>query len=116
MERKNLEEQMERFSTEIKVAAGKELCTEGTLAREAMFLTEGSAEVFRNGKKVADLKAGELIGEMGVSQAPYMRTATVIAKTDCVVKVMTTSEFSALKRSSSAFRELVALNTVRHDS
>jgi CRP/FNR family cyclic AMP-dependent transcriptional regulator len=66
------------FANETSIADGQILMKEGDYSTELIGIEEGTAEVQRNGQKIASLKAGDLIGEMGLlSREP--RNATVIA-------------------------------------
>ena len=66
------------FANETSIADGQILMKEGDYSTELIGIEEGTAEVQRNGQKIASLKQGDLIGEMGLlSREP--RNATVIA-------------------------------------
>ena len=66
------------FATETSIADGQILMKQGDYSTELIAIEEGSAEVLRDGKKIASLKQGDLIGEMGLlSREP--RNADVIA-------------------------------------
>jgi len=66
------------FATETSAAQGQILIRQGDYSTELIAIEEGSADVIRNGMKIAALKQGDLIGEMGLlSREP--RTADVIA-------------------------------------
>jgi CRP/FNR family cyclic AMP-dependent transcriptional regulator len=66
------------FATETSVADGQILMKEGDYSTELIAIEEGTADVIRGGQKIASLKEGDLIGEMGLlSRAP--RNADVIA-------------------------------------
>jgi CRP/FNR family transcriptional regulator, cyclic AMP receptor protein len=66
------------FATETSAAEGQILMKEGDYSTELIAIEEGTADVIQNGNKVASLKAGDLIGEMGLlSREP--RNADVIA-------------------------------------
>ncbi|MEO6318440.1 MAG: cyclic nucleotide-binding domain-containing protein [Acidimicrobiales bacterium] len=84
-----------KASDELTLPAGKVLCEEGSLGREAFVILEGTAEVRRNNRKVATLGAGTCVGELALlDQGP--RTATVTASTDLKVLVIGVREFTAL--------------------
>ncbi len=66
------------FATETSVADGQILMKQGDYSTELIAIEEGSADVLRDGQKIASLGAGDLIGEMGLlSREP--RNADVIA-------------------------------------
>jgi CRP/FNR family cyclic AMP-dependent transcriptional regulator len=66
------------FANETSIADGQILMKEGDYSTELIGIEEGTADVMRGDNKVASLKAGDLIGEMGLlSREP--RNATVIA-------------------------------------
>ncbi len=44
-----------RASDQVDLAEGRALCEQGSIGREAFIILEGSAEVKRNGRKVATL-------------------------------------------------------------
>ena len=66
------------FATETSAANGQILMKEGDYSTELIAIEEGTADVIRGGQKIASLKDGDLIGEMGLlSREP--RNADVIA-------------------------------------
>ena len=66
------------FATETSVAEGQILMKQGDYSTELIAIEEGTADVVRDGEKIASLKQGDLIGEMGLfERAP--RNADVIA-------------------------------------
>ena len=66
------------FATETSVADGQILMKQGDYSTELIAVEEGTADVIRDGEKIASLKQGDLIGEMGLfERAP--RNADVIA-------------------------------------
>jgi CRP-like cAMP-binding protein len=66
------------FATETSAAEGQILMKEGDYSTELIAIEEGTADVIRGGQKIASLKDGDLIGEMGLlSREP--RNADVIA-------------------------------------
>jgi CRP-like cAMP-binding protein len=66
------------FATETSAAEGQILMKEGDYSVELIAIEEGTAEVLQGGKKIASLKAGDLIGEMGLLEH-RPRNADVIA-------------------------------------
>lgn len=84
-----------RSSDEVDLSAGSVLCEQGSVGREAFVLLEGTAEVARNGKKVASIGPGTCVGELSLlDHGP--RTATVTATSDLKVLVIGVREFSAI--------------------
>jgi CRP/FNR family cyclic AMP-dependent transcriptional regulator len=66
------------FATETSAAEGQILMKEGDYSVELIAIEEGTADVRHGGTTIASVKAGDLIGEMGLlEQRP--RTADVIA-------------------------------------
>ena len=66
------------FATETSAAEGQILMKEGDYSVELIAIEEGTADVLQNGKKVAALGPGDLIGEMGLLEH-QPRNADVIA-------------------------------------
>jgi CRP-like cAMP-binding protein len=84
-----------RATDEVDLSAGRTLCEQGTIGREAFIIVDGTAEVRRNGKKVATLGPGTCVGELALlDHGP--RTASVIAKTDMKALVIGAREFAGV--------------------
>ncbi len=84
-----------RASDEIDLPAGRTLCEQGTIGREAFVIVDGTAEVRRNKKKVATLGPGSCVGELALlDHGP--RTASVVAATDLKVLVIGAREFAGI--------------------
>ena len=66
------------FATETSAAEGQMLMKEGDYSVELIAIEEGTADVIQGGKKIASLKEGDLIGEMGLLER-RPRSADVIA-------------------------------------
>jgi CRP/FNR family transcriptional regulator, cyclic AMP receptor protein len=66
------------FATETSAAEGQILMKEGDYSTELIAIEEGTADVIKDGKTIASLKAGDLIGEMGLIEREP-RNADVIA-------------------------------------
>ena len=76
----------------INMVAGTTIITQGTAGKQAFVLLSGSATVKRNGKKVATLGTGAVVGELSLlDHGP--RTASVIAETECVMLVISQRQF-----------------------
>ena len=66
------------YATETSIPEGQILMKQGDYSVELIAIEEGSADVIRDGKKIASLKQGDLIGEMGLLER-RPRSADVIA-------------------------------------
>jgi CRP-like cAMP-binding protein len=66
------------FATEQSIAEGQILMKQGDYSVELIAIEEGSADVIRDGVKIASLGKGDLIGEMGLFER-RPRNADVIA-------------------------------------
>jgi len=83
------------IADEIDLKEGKELTRQGRLGREFFVLIEGSADVRKNNRKIASLKAGDFFGEIALMhQAP--RTATVKASSPVRALVIMERDFKRL--------------------
>ncbi|MFM1751754.1 MAG: hypothetical protein RL119_716 [Actinomycetota bacterium] len=88
-------EKIAKAADEITLPAGKLIVDQGQTGREAFIIMSGSATVRRNGKKVANLGAGAVVGELSLlDHGP--RTASVVADTECVVLVISQRQFLAV--------------------
>ena len=88
-----------RISDEIDVPEGKELIRQAELARQFFVLTEGSAEVRRNGRKVNTLGPGDFFGEIGLI-TDRLTSASVKTTTPARALVITRASFKSLLRDS----------------
>jgi len=80
---------------EITMPAGSLIVDQGQTGREAFVVLEGTVTVKRNGKKVASLGPGTMVGELSLlDHGP--RTATVVCDTDCTLMLITQRHFSAV--------------------
>jgi CRP-like cAMP-binding protein len=76
------------FATETSVADGQILMKQGDYSTELIGIQEGTADVIRDGKKIASLGQGDLIGEMGLLEREP-RNADVIATSPMRVMKLT---------------------------
>ena len=92
---------------EVDVPAGKVLAQQGTFGDQFFVIEEGTAEVTRDGKSVAELGPGDFFGEMALLEADR-RTATVTATTPMTLIVMTRASFRAVDNTMPRVHEVVA--------
>lgn len=91
--------QVASIAEELDFRAGKQLIREGGPGREFFVLLEGSAEVTRNGKRLAIRKTGDFFGEIAlVSDRPRMATVTTLEPS--IVLVVTETNFRRVVRKS----------------
>jgi CRP/FNR family transcriptional regulator, cyclic AMP receptor protein len=84
-----------KATTEMSFPDGTVLMNQDDTAREAFILTEGTALVKRNNRKVAELGPGAFLGELGLlDRGP--RTATVVAQGPVEALVLGPREFAGL--------------------
>ena len=84
-----------KVADELTVKAGTVLMREGQIGRELFLVIEGTADVARDSQVVATIGPGDFVGELSVI-AHVARNATVTARTDLDVLVMTSSALSQL--------------------
>ena len=88
-----------RIADEMDLPRGKAMATEGERGREFFVLLDGSADVFKDGKLINQMKKGDFFGEIAlVTKMP--RTATVTATSDVRVLVINERDFAALLKKS----------------
>lgn len=84
-----------RAADEIDVDAGAVLTEQGQLGREAFVVVSGTAEIVRDGTRIAVVGPGECVGELALlNHGP--RTATVVALEPMTVLVIASSAFTTL--------------------
>jgi CRP/FNR family transcriptional regulator, cyclic AMP receptor protein len=66
------------FATETSVADNQILMKQGDYSTDLIAIEEGTADVLKDGEKIAAVGPGDLIGEMGLLSRD-LRTASVIA-------------------------------------
>jgi CRP/FNR family transcriptional regulator, cyclic AMP receptor protein len=76
------------FASETSIAEGQMLMKQGDYSTELIAIEEGTADIIQDGKKIAEVGQGDLIGEMGLlSREP--RNADVIATSPMMVIKLT---------------------------
>jgi len=84
-----------RRAEDVKVDAGTTLISEGSGGHEFFVIVDGSANVTRNGRKIATLGPGDYFGELALlDRAP--RNATIVATSPMELVVLAQREFSGV--------------------
>lgn len=95
--------------------AGTELARQGEVGREAFVVVDGQIEIRRDGKPIAMLGPGEVVGELAVLGG-WHRTADIIAETDVELIVFDVRSLERAMHVSDGLRrhveEAVAAHTV----
>ena len=86
-----------RFADEVSVPAGKTLAEEGEFAYEFFVIEQGTAEVTKDKRVLAQLGPEDFFGEIGLVEAER-RTATVVAKSPMELIVIFGPNFRRLER------------------
>jgi CRP-like cAMP-binding protein len=85
-------EKIAKAGDEVSMPAGSLIVDQGQMGREAFVILEGSVAVKRNGKKVATLGPGNIVGELSLlDHGP--RTATATCETDCTLLLLSQRTF-----------------------
>ena len=90
--------QIAALTTELEVTANSVLMRRGDLGKEFFVIVEGTATVTRESVELAKLSAGSFFGELALIDGGP-RTATVVARTDMKVLVLSRHEFWSLLNS-----------------
>jgi CRP/FNR family transcriptional regulator, cyclic AMP receptor protein len=85
------------LAAEVSVPAGKELVREGDYSYDVLAIEEGTASVERDGDHIADLEAGDVVGEMGVLERSQ-RNATVTATSPMLLVTLTGWDIRKLRK------------------
>lgn len=91
---------------EVDVEAGRVLAREGSRGQQLSLIVEGAAEVEKNGKRLATLGPGDVVGEMSLIDRAA-GTATVTTTEPSVLLVMHSQDFSQMLEQSPAFARKV---------
>jgi CRP/FNR family transcriptional regulator, cyclic AMP receptor protein len=95
LSKKDLRE-ISKLTTRLDLKEGRELIQQGGRGSEFIIVLEGTVDVVIDGKVVATCGAGDFFGEIALLE-DRPRTATVIAKSDVVVEVISRAEFATLR-------------------
>ena len=95
--------------TRLKVKAGRVLVREGGFGNEFMIIVSGMAEVTQDGRSIATIGRGDLVGEMALLQPDRSgrRNATVTAVTDAEIYAGSASEFRRILEAAPSVAEKV---------
>jgi CRP-like cAMP-binding protein len=100
------------FATETSVAEGQILMKEGDYSTELIGIEEGTADVVRDGKTIASLGQGDVIGEMGLlTREP--RNASVIATSP--MRVVKLTHWEVKRMSDETVRRIEQIIQERRD-
>src|ERR671916_2804260 len=81
-----------RHADELDVPEGTELARQGDFAYEFFVIEDGTADVLRDGDKIAELGPGDFLGEMGIV-GRVVRNASVVTTAPSRVIVMSEQDF-----------------------
>ena len=81
---------------EVRIDTGVSIVEEGALAYELFVFKSGTADVLQDGKQIAQMGPGDVVGEIGVLKT-HVRTATVVATSPVEAVVMYGPEVTALR-------------------
>ncbi len=86
-----------RLADEVDIDAGRHLVDRGEFPYEFFVIENGTAEVLRDGEHVADLHAGDFLGEIGAVKHAQ-RGASVVATSPMTAIVMTARDLRHIAR------------------
>jgi CRP/FNR family transcriptional regulator, cyclic AMP receptor protein len=90
-------DRLAQWTDQISVGEGHELAKEGEFAHEFFVIEDGSAEVLKDGERIAELGPGDFFGEIGLIETER-RTATVVATRPMQLIVMFQREFKQMEQ------------------
>ena len=99
------------FASETSVADGQILMKQGDYSTELIGIQEGTADVIQDGKKIASLGEGDLIGEMGLLEREP-RNADVIATSP--MRVMKLTHWEIRRMSDETIERIEQIVQKRH--
>ena len=92
---------------EIDVPEGTELVRQGEFAYEFFVIEDGTADVMRDGERIAELGPGDFLGEMGIV-GKVVRNATVVTTSPSRVIVMTEQAMRSMTGTNPAVADRIA--------
>jgi CRP/FNR family transcriptional regulator, cyclic AMP receptor protein len=99
-------EQLSQWTDQISVAEGHQLAREGEFAHEFFVIEDGTAEVLKDGQRIAELGPGDFFGEIGLIETER-RTATVVATRPMELIVMFQREFKQMEQAMPAVADRI---------
>jgi CRP-like cAMP-binding protein len=81
----------------VEFLAGTEIITEGREGSHMYVVMQGEVTITLKNKVLATASSGEIVGEMALINSE-LRSATVTAKTDCVLALIDQGSFESLLR------------------
>jgi CRP/FNR family transcriptional regulator, cyclic AMP receptor protein len=90
-----------QHADELDIPEGTKLARQGDFAYEFFVIEDGTAEVSRDGERIAELGPGDFLGEMGIV-GKVVRNATVVTTSPARVIVMSEQDFRSMARSNPA--------------
>lgn len=88
-------EHLARAADRVRLPEGTRLTRQGDIGREAFVILSGSADVDRDGERVAEIGPGDVVGELALLDGGP-RSATVTATSDIETLVLTRPAFTAV--------------------
>ena len=90
-----------QHADQLDIPEGTELARQGEFAYEFFVLEDGTADVLRDGDRIAELGPGDFLGEMGIMER-VVRNATVVTTSPARVIVMSEQDFRSMARANAA--------------
>lgn len=103
-----------KLAAEVSVPEGKELVREGDYSYDLIAIEEGTAKVHKGDQTLAELGAGDVLGEMGVLERTQ-RMASVTATSPMLLVTLTGWDVRKLRKQAPAAIEALE-NVVRQRS
>lgn len=91
-----------KHADEVHLAKGDMLATEGRVGQQMFYIESGEAVVRRNGRKLATLGRGDVVGELSLIDG-QPAVADVRAESDIVALVMSVQDFQTVANESPNF-------------
>ena len=89
-------ERVAKSAIEVDVPEGFQLVHQGHVAYEFFVIQQGTADVIRDGEKIAELGPGDFFGEIGMMETER-RTADVVATSPMFLVVLHARDFTKIE-------------------